>query len=167
MIKKECIQNNIFNTGKLNLESDQNLKIGAQEQPTDKARSKSTLNKQAYSLLDDYLVNFKKVPRHLQSTAGKLLNMIEESYHQPFLEAGIVNETKVQTIKFGNKLIKESTFPIEAIYNEHIDYVKHLDNLNQRNPRPVKIKFLTEQGAIKQIILKPADFDNLAESILQ
>ena len=93
--------------------------------------------------------------------------MIEESYHQPFLEAGTVNETKVQTIKFGNKLIKESTFPIDAIYNEHIDFVRHVDTINQGNPRPVKIKFLTEQSAIKQIILKPVDFDNVTSSILQ
>jgi hypothetical protein len=85
------------------------------------------LNKYAHTLLDNYLVNFKKVPRHLQSTAGKLLNMIDESYHQPFLDAGIVNETKVQRVKFGNKQIKESLFPIDAIYNEKIDFIRSVD----------------------------------------
>jgi hypothetical protein len=86
--------------------------------------------------------------------------MIEDAYHQPFLDAGIVNETKVQRVKFGNKLIKESTFPIEAIYNGDIDYIKSIDKAKQQNPRPVKIKFLTEDGVLKQMILKPVEFDH-------
>jgi hypothetical protein len=53
--------------------------------------------------------------------------MIEDAYHQPFLDAGIVNETKVQRVKFGNKQIKESTFPIEAIYNGDIDFIRSVD----------------------------------------
>lgn len=162
IVKKECIKKNIFKTGRLNLESIQNFKIGS----NDNKRSKSTLNKHAHTLLDDYLVNFQKVPRHLQSTAGKLLNLIEESFHQPFLDAGIVNETKVQRVKFGNTVIKESTFPIDAIFNEHIDSVRSVDTKKQQNPRPVKIKFLTENGVLQQIILKPVEFDNITSSIL-
>lgn len=92
--------------------------------------------------------------------------MIEDSYHQPFLDAGIVNETKVQRVKFGNKLIKESSFPIDAIYNEDIDYIRSIDNKTKKNPRPVKIKFLTEDGVLKQMILKPVEFDDIAQTIV-
>ncbi len=71
-----------------------------------------------------------------------------------------MNETKVQRVKFGNKLIKESSFPIDAIYNEDVDYIRSIDNRKQQNPRPVKIKFVTEEGVLKQMILKPVEFEN-------
>jgi hypothetical protein len=50
-------------------------------------------------------------------------------------------------------------FPIEAIYNGDIDFIRSVDKVKQQNPRPVKIKFLTEDGVLKQMILKPVEFD--------
>ena len=64
------------------------------------------------------------------------------------------------SVKFGNKPIRESNIPMEVIYSEQFEKIRKIDREKEQNLRPVKMKFIQENGELSFVKLEPLAFEN-------
>ena len=64
------------------------------------------------------------------------------------------------SIQFASKPIHESEIPMEVLYSRHVDKVRKIDKDKEQNPRPIKMKFIQENGELSYVKLEPMAFEN-------
>ena len=50
---------------------------------------------------------------------------------------------------------------MEVLYSSHVDNVRKIDKDKEQNPRPIKMKFIQENGELSYVKLEPMPFENL------
>lgn len=50
---------------------------------------------------------------------------------------------------------------MEVLYSSHVDNVRKIDKDKEQNPRPIKMKFIQENGELSYVKLEPMAFENV------
>ena len=49
---------------------------------------------------------------------------------------------------------------MEVLYSSHVDKVRKIDTDKEQNPRPIKMKFIQENGELSYVKLEAMAFEN-------